>query len=482
MDTQELFRSCKKGDLEDVRLLVEQRDIDINVRDKWDSTPLYYACLCGHIQVVEYLIGVGARCEANTFDGERCLYGALTNDIRRLLTLHNMVTVHTIRRDAYDEFLRRLFLSGEYSDITFIIQGIKFLLHRCLLMARSEYFREQFITRWRNRSQIVINKDKLHPLAFEAVMKYIYTGRFECPVECVDMCVRIGVNCKLPGFKVLIEEATRKAQALRESKQRAIQVTMVVIEPDTSRCRGSENVGEDLRELAQASLPPQLRLWPTAMPFNQMEDTPAFADICFVVEGYRFMCHKMFFCTRSEYFRALLLDHFHESVNDPDLKIPVLTLHELTAEVFAILVHYLYCNQTIVSMENATDVMMAADMYLVPGLKRQCGVFLGQKLNTSNVIICIKLARMFQLPRLEDQCVAYMAKNLDQMLVNEELEELIISDAAEVSGRQETDTVTIIDELRYHITSDVLTISGIREAKFKLEKIETLLDDLGIEA
>lgn len=67
----------------------------------------YYACLCGHQQVVEYLIGVGARCEANTFDGERCLYGALTDDIRRVLTQHNLVTAHTIRRDAYDEFLRR---------------------------------------------------------------------------------------------------------------------------------------------------------------------------------------------------------------------------------------------------------------------------------------------------------------------------------------------------------------------------------------
>ena len=67
----------------------------------------YYACLCGHQDVVEYLIGVGARCEANTFDGERCLYGALTDDIRRILTHHNLVSTHMIRREAYDEFLRR---------------------------------------------------------------------------------------------------------------------------------------------------------------------------------------------------------------------------------------------------------------------------------------------------------------------------------------------------------------------------------------
>ncbi|MPC26437.1 Ankyrin repeat and BTB/POZ domain-containing protein 1 [Portunus trituberculatus] len=109
MDSLELFRQCKKGNIEEVRYLVEQRDVDVNVRDIWDSTPLYYACLCGHLQLVEYLIGVGAHCEANTFDGERCLYGALTDSIRKILTQHNLVTTHTIRRDAYEEFLRRQF-------------------------------------------------------------------------------------------------------------------------------------------------------------------------------------------------------------------------------------------------------------------------------------------------------------------------------------------------------------------------------------
>ena len=67
----------------------------------------YYACLCGHAELVEYLLEVGARCEANTFDGERCLYGALTDEIRRVLLRRHAVTRHTMRRDVYQEFLRR---------------------------------------------------------------------------------------------------------------------------------------------------------------------------------------------------------------------------------------------------------------------------------------------------------------------------------------------------------------------------------------
>ncbi|XP_047474016.1 ankyrin repeat and BTB/POZ domain-containing protein 1-like [Penaeus chinensis] len=214
MENKELFLQCKKGDLEKVRFLIEQRDADVNIRDKWDSTPLYYACLCGHQPIVEYLIGVGARCEANTFDGERCLYGALTDDIRRILTQHNLVTTHTIRRDAYDEFLRRLFESGEYSDVTFVVQGQLFALHRCILSARSDYFREMFVTKWHNRPKVAINRDLVEPVSFSAVMKYIYTGRFECPVDQLRGCIRIGLNCRLPNFKEMLEDAHKKALSL----------------------------------------------------------------------------------------------------------------------------------------------------------------------------------------------------------------------------------------------------------------------------
>lgn len=214
MEALDLFRQCKKGNLEEVRYLVEQRDIDVNIRDNWDSTPLYYACLCGHLPVVEYLIGVGAHCEANTFDGERCLYGALTDSIRKILMQHSLVTAHTIRRDAYEEFLRRLFESGKHSDVTFVVQGEDIPLHRCLLSARSEYFRDMFSSRWQERTTITINRQLVHPDAFRAVMKYIYTGRFECPVELVERCVRIGTNCKLPDFRAMIEDAQRKVQGL----------------------------------------------------------------------------------------------------------------------------------------------------------------------------------------------------------------------------------------------------------------------------
>jgi len=52
MDVQELFQSCRVGDIDQVMYLTEHKEVDLNLRDKWDSTPLYYACLCGHLELV----------------------------------------------------------------------------------------------------------------------------------------------------------------------------------------------------------------------------------------------------------------------------------------------------------------------------------------------------------------------------------------------------------------------------------------------
>lgn len=49
----------------------------------------------------------GAKCEANTFDGERCLYGALSDAIRRVLKEYKQITAKCMKRDYYDVFLQR---------------------------------------------------------------------------------------------------------------------------------------------------------------------------------------------------------------------------------------------------------------------------------------------------------------------------------------------------------------------------------------
>ena len=55
----DIFLACKRGDLSRVRYLVEEMSCDINIADKWNSTPLYYACLSGHEEIVKFLLQSG---------------------------------------------------------------------------------------------------------------------------------------------------------------------------------------------------------------------------------------------------------------------------------------------------------------------------------------------------------------------------------------------------------------------------------------
>lgn len=65
--------------------------------------------------------------------------------------------------------------------------------------------------------------------------------------------------------------------------------------------------------------------------------------------------------------------------------------------------------------ESVFDVLCVADMYLLPGLKRLCGKRLATTISKDNVAYMWKVAKLFQLSRLEDQCTEYMAKIIDQV-------------------------------------------------------------------
>lgn len=50
-------------------------------------------------------LSLGAKSEANTFDGERCMYGSLNDSIRRLLKEYKCVSVCALKRGEVDYFL-----------------------------------------------------------------------------------------------------------------------------------------------------------------------------------------------------------------------------------------------------------------------------------------------------------------------------------------------------------------------------------------
>ncbi|XP_019744024.1 ankyrin repeat and BTB/POZ domain-containing protein 1 isoform X2 [Hippocampus comes] len=419
MDGHDLFSSCRKGDICSVRYLVEERDVDLNVRDNWDSSPLYYACLCGHEELVQYLLASGAKCEANTFDGERCLYGSLNDSIRRLLKEYKCVGVRAMKRHDFNYFLHLLLEQGLHSDITFVVHGQMFTAHRCVLAALSEYFAEMFATKWTNKSLIHLKHPLINPAAFGAVLQYLYTGRADIDVSLVDDCRRLAKQCKMTD---LVEELQLKCKRVYEfvSNKPGICVKVLSLEPHSCQLQ------EDMAQLADCALPPQLRVGFGALPFNRVDHLHTYPDVCFRVDGYDFLCHKL-------------------------------------------------------TQENAFDVLCVADVYLLPGLKRLCGKTLAKNLCEDNVLCVWKTAKLFRLSRLEDQCIEFMAKIIERLVEKEEFAEMVKEDAALLEKRHETDSVPLIDDIRFHIASNVQTYSAIEEANQKLGALEELLFSIDID-
>lgn len=479
MDKNELFLSCRKGDLVRVRYLVEQKEVDLNIRDKWDSTPLYYACLCGHHDLVQYLLEHGAHCEANTFDGERCLYGALDVQIRSLLKNFKVVTSKTMKHDKYEEFFQRYLETGEYSDVCFVVHGESLPVHRCILSARCEYFREMFTGKWMHRKTIHISNPLVTVKAFKAVLEYLYTGRLEIHFNDIEDCVVLAKQCGLQNLIDEIEEGVRKVR-LFECTKPGTHITTLLVESESH----STDLQQDFGALAEQTLPEELCNWVggNELPFLPNLKQLPFSDLYLSVDGHKFQCHKVFFCGRSDYFRALVADHFGETEQLDVADVQLITLHDIRAEIFVQVLYYIYTNTTKIVPSHVFDVLCAADIYLLPGLKRQCAIVIGQHLDINNVVYMLKLARMYELPRLEDQCTEFMAKFLEQIIGNSEFQSLVQSDAQEVQHRQETDTIDVIDDIRFHITNNVQTFSAMEDANEKLKLIDKLLETLGLDA
>lgn len=70
---------------------------------------------------------------------------------------------------------------------------------------------------------------------------------------------------------------------------------------------------------------------------------------------------------------------------------------------------------------------------------------------------------------------------LCQMVESEEFAQLVQEDAAQVKEREETDSIDIVDEVRFYIANVVSTFSELQDAEHHLRLIDQLLEDLDID-
>lgn len=68
-----------------------------------------------------------------------------------------------------------------------------------------------------------------------------------------------------------------------------------------------------------------------------------------------------------------------------------------------------------------------------------------------------------------------------QLVEREDFVEAVREEAAAVAARQETDSIPLVDDIRFHVASTVQTYSAIEEAQQRLRALEDLLVSIGLD-
>ncbi|KAI9492410.1 hypothetical protein BDB00DRAFT_873492 [Zychaea mexicana] len=517
----ELCEAAKQGDLEKVESLVRNFSAPVNLQDRFQCTPLYYSCT-----VVKFLLENGAQCDPNTFTGERCLYGALNDKIRRLLRSYKFSKAIN-ENQPYLQFLTNLYNDHTYDDLTFLIRRSseiednndsasidEFPVQRYVIAARSSYFRNQLLGRWRSDDKVKLSSKLVDPTAFEAVLQYLYTGQlFDVDKSALENMVFVCKHLELPELQERCEallandsdeEDEKNANRAQDAKEMAkirrdyemfLQTLLGCARFVKKNEQGEYITGESLLEDESRVAPPEA----------------AFADIAILMDDVLFLCHKACLC-RSEFFNIMLHDAFSESnmdvstirykADDQVLKLPLIEVHEMMPESFQYVLEYLYTDRCTIPLEQAYDVMLAADMWMLERLKSIAAITLtGSKKPIIDIYELVRTAIRLNVDRLEQWCVKYFADHLDDYISKVEFQNLIRESAHSIAGRQETDSIPLIDDLRYFlgkkyfIFEEELNQEGKVPEEYrdnwteletlyneKLELLDRVLESLGFEA
>lgn len=165
---------------------------------------------------------------------------------------------------------------------------------------------------------------------------------------------------------------------------------------------------------------------------------------------------------RSEYFAAMFSSSFQEAQESDYL--PVVRM-DCTPEVAQVILTFLYTEQANFELETAIDVLFAADQLFIEKLKVKAAMIISTLGNGAASIVestnprgetdiedlvdiydVVRAGWDTRVHRLEEFGARYIAYRLERYIDKEAFKTLVQESAGRIKGRQETDTVELIDE------------------------------------
>ncbi|KAM0283518.1 hypothetical protein ACHAQH_002469 [Verticillium albo-atrum] len=489
LDLSEAFhdflQACRRGDLKTCQELISA-GVNINGKDSFDYTPL--------------IVSRGALAERNTFQGERCIYNALNNRIRNLLLEYDY-SKSTDPLQPWASHITSL-LSKDMprtADIGLIAASESFQLHKFILASRSPYFKRKLSDAAGTRTW---NLPATIPAdAFRLVLRYLYLG--DIPKDLVDprsMTTEEEVLTSADKISKQLEieklweallttdrrlarqryqDEVNRAQRQIDSfyRENVLSHRMVI---DTERVneikwrhdnaifadcllRADEPDDDDTTDdepADRASANSNSSSIPVG-PFANGKPAKAKRSVVYPV-------HKAMLL-RSLYFETMFSSEFKEAQEEEHLHIVTI---DCVPEVLEIILTFLYTEQAECPLELALDLLYVSDMLYLDKLKTKAAQVISTLgSGNSNVLVdrthgtaedddtepiniydVIHAAWDLRVQRLEEFAARYLAYRLEDYIDEADFADLIKESAERLKNREETDTIELLDDIRYYLS------------------------------
>lgn len=177
-----------------------------------------------------------------------------------------------------------------------------------------------------------------------------------------------------------------------------------------------------------------------------------------------FPCHRAMLL-RSEFFQTMFTSAFREAHIKDQLHIIDV---DCSPEVLEIILTFLYTERADFPLEIAVDVLFAADMLFIEKLKTKAAVVIStlgsgvsqaeaartrgtQDEDDIDIYAIIRAAWLTRVQRLEEFAARFLAYRLEAHIDAPEFAELIQESAARIKARQETDSIELLDDIRFYL-------------------------------
>jgi ankyrin repeat/BTB/POZ domain-containing protein 1 len=454
-------------------------------------------------------------CERDTFQGERCLYNALNDRIRNLLLSYDYAkSTNPLQPLAAHITSLLTRATPKTTDITITAYDQTFHLHKFLLAARSPYFAKKLAAApstatWKLPSAIPGESlgVALQYLYFQevSIRRALFGLSDEQELVVLNGIDKIGKQLEMERLFEDITEVsdrrllrqrrgeelergrdqldswfrenvlrhkttvdTNKVDNIKWDRENSIFADILLrADDDDDEGEGSDQTDRSAGP-SEASTPPVrnttgallgIPVGPIRSRSPSRRRKPRKSTV--------YPAHRAMLL-RSEYFMTMFSSQFKEAQDTPHLQIVTI---DCSPAVLETILTFMYTERADFGLDIAIDVLFTADQLFIEKLKQRAAIIISALGNGSTSAVesdnsrgatdadepvdiyeVIRAGWDTRVQRLEEFAARYIAYRLEHYIDQPEFAELVLESANRVKARQETDTVELIDDLRYYLS------------------------------